>query len=54
MTVIQMSGQELTRLRIMIDLADGRITVEATAALMLGGARFSGCVVLSLLMAHRR
>ena len=34
MTVIQMSGQELTRLRIMIDLADGRITVEATAALM--------------------
>ena len=31
MTVIQMSGQELTRLRIMIDLADGRTTVEAAA-----------------------
>jgi hypothetical protein len=28
MTVIQMSDQELIRLRIMIDLADGRITVE--------------------------
>lgn len=35
MTVIQMSGQELTRLRIMIVLADGRITVEATAAWVL-------------------
>src|ERR1700686_1505294 len=39
MTVIQMSGQELTRLRIMIDLADGRITVGATAALMGLGRR---------------
>src|SRR5271169_6490952 len=39
MTVIQMSGQELTRLRIMIDWADGRITVEATAALMGLGRR---------------
>src|SRR5271168_1214435 len=39
MTVIQMSGQELTRLRIMIDLADSRITVEATAALMGLGRR---------------
>src|ERR1700688_3208350 len=39
MTVIQVSGQELTRLRIMIDLADGRITVEATAALMGLGRR---------------
>ena len=39
MTVIQMSGQELTRLRIMIDLADGRITVEASAALMGLGRR---------------
>ncbi len=36
---VQMSGQELTRLRIMIDLADGRITVEATAALMGLGRR---------------
>jgi hypothetical protein len=39
MTVIHMSGQELTRLRIMIDLADGRITVEAAAALMGRGRR---------------
>jgi|SRR5208283_3031114 len=39
MTVIQMSGQELTRLPIMIDLADGRITVEAAAALMGLGRR---------------
>jgi Winged helix-turn helix len=39
MTVIQMSGQELTRLRIMIDLADGRLTVEAAAALMGLGRR---------------
>lgn len=39
MTVIQMSGQELTRLRIMIDLADGRLTVEAAAALMHLGRR---------------
>jgi len=39
MTVIQMSGQELTRLRIMIDLADGRLTVEAAAALMGLGQR---------------
>jgi hypothetical protein len=31
MTVIQMSGQELTRLRIMIDLADNRIRIEAAA-----------------------
>ena len=38
MMVIQMSGQELTRLRIMIDLADGRITAEVAATLMgLGG-----------------
>jgi winged helix-turn helix protein len=39
MTVIQMSGQELTRLRIMIDLADNRITIEAAAALMGLGRR---------------
>jgi hypothetical protein len=26
MTVIQMSDRELTRLRVMIDLADGRLT----------------------------
>jgi hypothetical protein len=43
MTVIQMSGQELTRLRIMIDLADGRITVEATAALM-GATTMQGTI----------
>jgi hypothetical protein len=34
MTVIHMSGEELSRLRIMINLADGRLTVEAAAALM--------------------
>jgi hypothetical protein len=39
MKVIQMSGQELTRLRIMIDLADGRIIVEAAAVLMGLGQR---------------
>ena len=39
MTVIQMSGQELTRLRIMIDLADGRLTIEAAATLMGLGRR---------------
>jgi hypothetical protein len=32
MTVIHMSGQELTRSRIMIDLADGRITDSAKTA----------------------
>jgi hypothetical protein len=37
MTVIQMSGQELTRLRIMIDLADG--LVGGAAALMGLGQR---------------
>jgi hypothetical protein len=39
MTVMQMSSQELTRLRIMIDLADSRISVEAAAALMGLGQR---------------
>jgi hypothetical protein len=40
MTVIQMSGQELTRLRIMIDVADGRLTVESAASLKVwGGSR---------------
>jgi hypothetical protein len=34
MTVIQMSSQELTRLGIMVDLADGRITIDAAAASM--------------------
>ena len=54
MMVIQMSGQELTRLRIMIDLADGRITAEVAATLMgLGRARFSGCGEHSRLKAHR-
>jgi hypothetical protein len=33
MTVIQMSDRELTRLRVMIDLADGRLTVEGSAAI---------------------
>ena len=39
MTVIQMSDRELTRLRVMIDLADGRLTVEAAATLMGLGRR---------------
>jgi hypothetical protein len=39
MTVIQMSARELTRLRVMIDLADGRLTVEAAATLMSVGRR---------------
>jgi hypothetical protein len=29
-----MSDRELARLRVMVDLADGRLTVEAAAALM--------------------
>lgn len=39
MTVIHMSDRELSRLRIMIDVADGQLTVEATAALMGLGRR---------------
>src|ERR1700676_5160136 len=34
MTVIKMSDRELTRLRVMIDLADGRLTTETAAALI--------------------
>jgi hypothetical protein len=34
MTVIQLSVAELSRLRVMIDLADGRLTVEAAGTLM--------------------
>jgi Winged helix-turn helix len=34
MTVIQMSERELTRLRVLIDLSDKRLTVEAAASLM--------------------
>jgi hypothetical protein len=34
MTVITMSHTELSRLRVMIDLADGRTRVEDAAALM--------------------
>jgi Winged helix-turn helix len=37
--VIQMSDRELTRLRVMIDLADDRLTVEAAATLMGLGRR---------------
>lgn len=39
MAVIQMSDRELTRLRVMIDLADGRLTVAAAEALMGLGRR---------------
>jgi hypothetical protein len=34
-----MSDRELARLRVMVDLADGRLTVEAAAALMRIGRR---------------
>jgi hypothetical protein len=37
--VIQMSDRELTRLRVMIDLADGRLTVAAAATLVELGPR---------------
>src|SRR5215831_8855662 len=37
--VIQMSDRELTRLRVMVDLADGRLTVDAAAQLMRLGRR---------------
>jgi hypothetical protein len=39
MTVIQMSDRELARLHVMIDLADGRLTVETAATLMRMGHR---------------
>jgi hypothetical protein len=39
MTVIQMSDRELSRLRVMIDLGDGRLTLEAAGALMDIGRR---------------
>jgi hypothetical protein len=37
--VMQMSDRELTRLRVMIDLADDRLTVDAAAILMGLGRR---------------
>jgi winged helix-turn helix protein len=37
--VIQLSDRELTRLRVMVDLADGRLTIEAAATLMGLGRR---------------
>ena len=37
--MIQMSDRELTRLRVMVDLADGRLTVAAAASLMCLGRR---------------
>src|SRR5271167_2106151 len=39
MTVIQMSEPELTRLRVLIDLSDRRLTVEAASTLMGVGRR---------------
>jgi hypothetical protein len=39
MTVIQMSERELTRLRVLIDLSDKRLTVGAAATLMGLGRR---------------
>jgi hypothetical protein len=37
--VIQMSDRELTRLRVMIDLTDNRLTVDSAATLMSLGRR---------------
>ena len=44
--VIQMGDRELTRLRVMIDLADDRLTVDTAAMLMGLGRRqrLKGCV----------
>jgi hypothetical protein len=39
MTVIRVSQQELNRLKVMVDLADGRVSVDAAAALMGLGRR---------------
>ena len=39
MAVISMSDRELTRLRVMVDLVDGRLTLEAAATLMGLGRR---------------
>jgi Helix-turn-helix domain len=39
MAVIQMSGRELTRLRVLIDLSDDRLTVEAAGRLLGLGRR---------------
>jgi hypothetical protein len=39
MTVIQMSERELTRLRVLIDLSDKRLTVEAAGTLIGLGRR---------------
>ena len=39
MTVIQVSQGELSRLRVMIDLSDGRLTVGAAGELMGVGRR---------------
>jgi Homeodomain-like domain len=37
--IIQMSDREVTRLRVMIDLVDDRLTVDAAATLMGLGRR---------------
>ena len=39
MAVIQMSQRELTRLRVLIDLSDDRLTVEAAGTLLGLGRR---------------
>jgi hypothetical protein len=39
MAVIQMSDRELTRLRVLIDVVDGRLTIEAAAVLLGLGRR---------------
>jgi hypothetical protein len=50
MTVIEMSEREVTRLRVLIDLSDKRLTVEAAATLMgLTSARRKKCRPLTSL-----
>ncbi|MBV8578884.1 MAG: hypothetical protein JOZ58_28090 [Acetobacteraceae bacterium] len=50
-----MSDRELARLRVMVDLADGRLTVDAAAALMrIGRLRLTGCAARSQRTAQRR
>ena len=39
MAVVQMSDREVSRLRVMIDLVDGRLTIDAAAQLMAVGRR---------------
>jgi hypothetical protein len=51
MTVITMSRNELTRLRVLIDIADGRLSVaDATGLIGVGEDRSTDCCKPSVLM----